>query len=118
MLNDKDINTNAASFLQKAAGEKKTQEALMMMLQHVLKHPETERELTALVTKVIASISTDKDCIKDLGVLFTHALQERAVIDACIKVIGVLGEDEVVLKELSELTTKVRCIIYYLSHGG
>lgn len=107
ILNDKEINSNAASFLQKAAGEKETQEALMLMLQHVLKHPDTEKELMALVGKIIESISKDKKCIEDLGFLFTHALAEKSVLDACVKLIAILAEDEIVLKAVSDLTVKV-----------
>ncbi len=107
ILNDKEINTNAAAFLQKAAGEKETQEALIMMLNHVLKHPNSEKELTALVMRVIRSISEDKKCIADLATLFTAALAERNVLDACVNVVAALGEDPEILKVLSDLTVKV-----------
>ena len=60
VLNDSEVNTNAAAFLRGAAAAPETQQALLQLVLHVLQHPESLAEVTVLAKKLIAILATDK----------------------------------------------------------
>lgn len=60
ILNDKEITSHAATFLQQASSVKETQIALLQLLLHVLQHPDSLKELTIFAKKLILILSEDK----------------------------------------------------------
>ena len=60
VLNDKEVTAHAASFLREASVVPETQLALLALTLHVLQHPDSLREFSILVKKLIAVVATDK----------------------------------------------------------
>ena len=60
VLNDKEVTAHAASFLREASVVPETQLALLALTLHVLQHPDSLREFSILVKKLIAVVDTDK----------------------------------------------------------
>jgi hypothetical protein len=60
VLNDKDITTHAASFLKEASYVPETQQALLELTLHVLRHPKCLDELTKLSKNLISELSADE----------------------------------------------------------
>ena len=50
----------AAKFLHEAANAKETQDALLSLTQHVLRHPDTVKEVTGLVKLVVNELHLDE----------------------------------------------------------
>lgn len=62
VLNDKDVTAHAASFLREASVVPETQEALLALTLHVLQHPDSLKEFSILVKKLIEVVANDKVC--------------------------------------------------------
>lgn len=60
VLNDKDVTAHAASFLREASVVPETQQALLALTLHVLQHPDSLREMTILVKRLIENLVADK----------------------------------------------------------
>ena len=60
ILNDKEVLNQAAKFLHEAANAQETQDALLSLTQHVLRHPDTVKETTRLIKFVIEELYEDE----------------------------------------------------------
>ena len=60
VLNDQEVTSHAAKFLREAAGAQETQEALLRLTEHVLKHPDTIKEVVILVQQVVNVLHQDQ----------------------------------------------------------
>jgi hypothetical protein len=59
VLDDKEVTTAAGVFLQEAAAVPETQQALVNLTTHVLKHPETLKEVNVLCNKLMAILANE-----------------------------------------------------------
>ena len=76
LLNDKEVTVQAASFLREASHAPETQEALLKLTLHVLQHPDSLKELSALTKNVLAALSSEPEAIKHLAELFSEVFQD------------------------------------------
>ena len=60
VLNDKEVTAHAASFLREASVVPETQQALLALTLHVLQHPDSLKEFSILVKKLIEVVANDK----------------------------------------------------------
>ena len=76
VLNDRDVTAQAASFLREASRAPETQEALLKLTLHVIKHPDSLKELSLLTKNVLAALSNDPEAIKHLAELFVEVFRD------------------------------------------
>jgi hypothetical protein len=62
VLNDKEVAKQAANFLREASQSKETQDALLQLTLHILQHPDSQTELTALAKRTVNVMVTDEVC--------------------------------------------------------
>eukprot|EP01041_Mallomonas_annulata_P002268 gene2268-4416_t len=107
VLNDKEVTSHAAGFLRDASSATETQEALLQLTLHVLQHPSSLQELTALAKKLVAVLASDKETISDLANLLGKALQDPQLLVVVSKLLQDLCKDPEVLSALSHATVHV-----------
>ncbi len=107
VLNDKDVTAQAASFLREASHAPETQEALLKLTLHVLKHPDSLKELSLLTKNVLAALSSDPDAIKHLAVLFSEVFQDPELKQHLNIVASDICKSPEVMAAASELTALV-----------
>lgn len=66
VLNDKDVTAHAAAFLHAAASAPETQEALLQLTIHLIRHPDSIRELNLLARKLLEVLLAEKVTITRL----------------------------------------------------
>ncbi len=103
VLNDKEITTQAATFLQEASNAPETQAAFYQLTMHVLQHPETLAELTVLSKKLVNNLSEDPEVTSKLTKIFTQVLADPELKDAVIRLISELSGDPAVIAATSQL---------------
>ena len=107
VLNDKEVTAQAASFLREASHAPETQEALLKLTLHVLKHPDSLTELSLLTKNVLASLSHDPEAIKHLAVLFSAVFQDPELKQCLNVVASEICKSPEVVEAASELTAQV-----------
>lgn len=103
ILNDKEITANAAKFLREASTAPETQQALLALTLHVLKHTDTLKEVNSLVKNLVAMLTKDDEVRKQLAELLIRALQEQEVKDTLISTVIQLCKDPAILAAATEL---------------
>lgn len=75
ILTDPEITAQAAIFLKEASTTQEVQQAMVNLVLHILQHPDTLQEVTALSKKLVADLSADKVCV--LTFLFFLVFRKR-----------------------------------------
>mmetsp|Transcript_6377 Transcript_6377/g.10450 ORF Transcript_6377/g.10450 Transcript_6377/m.10450 type:complete len:425 (-) Transcript_6377:1507-2781(-) len=107
VLNDKEVTAQAASFLREASHAPETQEALLKLTLHVLKHPESLKELSLLTKNVLAALSHDPEAVKHLAVLFSAVFQDPELKQHLNIVASEICKSPEVVAAATELTSEV-----------
>ena len=105
--NDKEVTAQAASFLREASHAPETQEALLKLTLHVLRHPDSLKELALLTKNVLAALSNDPEAIKHLAILFAEVFQDPELKQHLNIVASEICQSPEVLAAASELTSLV-----------
>mmetsp|Transcript_4810 Transcript_4810/g.4968 ORF Transcript_4810/g.4968 Transcript_4810/m.4968 type:complete len:448 (-) Transcript_4810:11-1354(-) len=107
VLNDKEVTAHAASFLREASVVPETQQALLELTLHILQHPDSLRELSTLVKKLIELLANDKETIQQVAGLLKDALEDPKLKAALVQLVGQLCLDPAIVRMTSELTVKI-----------
>mmetsp|Transcript_8771 Transcript_8771/g.14587 ORF Transcript_8771/g.14587 Transcript_8771/m.14587 type:complete len:415 (-) Transcript_8771:175-1419(-) len=107
ILEDKEITSQAATFLKEASTAPETQQALLKLTLYVLQHKDTLEEVTKLAQKLIKNLSQDEATIADFSALLEHVLADPQIKQALVAVVSDLCQDAEVMQAVTKLTLKV-----------
>ena len=107
ILNDANVNTQAARFLKLAVETPETQKALLDLTLHVLEHPETLSQVVRLLSDAINVLHQDPKAAAQLGELLGSALQTEEVQSAVFLILERISADPGMQQVFSDLFVAV-----------
>ena len=107
VLNDAEVTSKAARFLEMAANTPETQKALLNLTVHILNHPDTLVEVTKLAKELIVRLAADEESTVQIAQLLSTALHRPEVQAELSKLVVWLTADPEVSKAVEELAIRV-----------
>ncbi|CAM9150728.1 unnamed protein product [Phaeothamnion confervicola] len=107
LLDDETVLSAATTFLRQAAGDGETQAALLGLATHVLRHPDTLREVSALVKQVVRQLLADPDTLDQVVVMMVQAIADDRAKAAASQLVIELTQDEEVFNAVAQLGARL-----------